>query len=145
MMQDSEGPLRLLFGHLSQRYLSEWEIHALLEKGLPADVLRQLRQLDMFRDQARLARILGMTHSTLQQHIRNAEPLSTAQSGCAWQFAQLLAHAESVFGDRTSAERWLVTPALGLNGQAPVDCLTTPVGVGMVGELLTRIDYCVYT
>lgn len=143
---DLQITIKLLFGCIPSHYRSVWDIHAQLEKGLPAEVLHQLQKVRIFGDDLTLlAKVLGMTQPTLQRHFCRSEPLSPAQSCLAWRFAELLGQAEEVFGDRQTAERWLITPSLGLSGHVPIDLITTPVGARLVTELLTRIDYCVYT
>ncbi|MBB3176345.1 MbcA/ParS/Xre antitoxin family protein [Variovorax sp. Sphag1AA] len=53
--------------------------------------------------------------------------------------------AESVLGSRAAALQWLAAPALGLDGQRPIDLLDTPLGVEAVRVYLVRIDHGVYT
>jgi putative toxin-antitoxin system antitoxin component (TIGR02293 family) len=57
----------------------------------------------------------------------------------------VLSKAEDVLGERQEAVKWMVTPALGLEGRAPLDLLTTEVGFELVNDLLTRMDYGVYS
>jgi putative toxin-antitoxin system antitoxin component (TIGR02293 family) len=58
---------------------------------------------------------------------------------------QLLRRAIVVFCDRSSAELWLLEPALALDGRRPIDLLSTPVGINAVIQLLGRIQHGVYT
>lgn len=58
---------------------------------------------------------------------------------------KILSKATEVFGDRQTAENWMVTPAIGLDQRRPVDLLATPAGTKLVEYLLIRMDYGVYT
>ena len=40
-----------------------------------------------------------------------------------------------------AAERWLVTPAIGLDRRKPLNLLQTSEGTELVKSFLTRIDY----
>ena len=52
--------------------------------------------------------------------------------------------AERVFGTRELAENWVSQPALALDGQRPMDLLTTTPGIEAVKDLLTRLEFGVY-
>ena len=58
---------------------------------------------------------------------------------------EILDIAERVLGTRRSAENWLDRAAFGLGGQVPCDLITTQAGCTLVKDLLTRIEYGVYT
>lgn len=60
------------------------------------------------------------------------------------QYAHILKHAERVFGSREKAERWMTTPALGLDGRRPVDLLANADDLELLEVFLTRIEYGVY-
>ncbi|WP_198674588.1 antitoxin Xre/MbcA/ParS toxin-binding domain-containing protein [Rhodoferax ferrireducens] len=57
----------------------------------------------------------------------------------------MTAIAMRVLGTRELAEHWLAQPALALDCQKPEDLLTTAAGIRTVKDLLTRIEYGVYT
>ena len=59
--------------------------------------------------------------------------------------AEILAQATAVFGSRSAAEKWLEQPAMALEGRLPIDLLATSVGVEIVENHLTRLEYGVYT
>lgn len=73
-----------------------------------------------------------------------AKPLSQEQSGRAWKFAEILTKATAVFGSQAEAERWLESPAIGLDQRRPLDLLSTPAGVELVEDHLARLEYGVY-
>lgn len=59
--------------------------------------------------------------------------------------AEIVAKAVAQFGTHEAAERWLSAPAMGLDQRRPVDLLSTPAGVLLVEDFLTRLAYGVYT
>lgn len=56
-----------------------------------------------------------------------------------------LAKATEVFGSVDEAERWMSRPAMGLDGQRPIDLLQTVRGTELVHDFLVRLEYGVYT
>ncbi|MDT4815545.1 putative toxin-antitoxin system antitoxin component [compost metagenome] len=59
-------------------------------------------------------------------------------------YAKMLERAERVLGGRKKAERWMLVPALGLEGRRPVDLLSNPDDLELLETFLVRIEYCVY-
>ncbi|MCY1454309.1 putative toxin-antitoxin system antitoxin component [compost metagenome] len=72
------------------------------------------------------------------------EALSPEQSARALYYAEVLEKAQEVFGTRALAEEWMTRPALGLDGESPIDLLSNPVGSELVTAFLNRLDYGVY-
>lgn len=67
-------------------------------------------------------------------------------NGVAWdQTLSFNAKADETMEDRSAALEWLIDTTLALDGKAPIFLLTTDAGLNAVEELLTRIDYGVYT
>ena len=93
-----------------------------------------------------LEKAVGISLRTYQRRKEGPDRrLSPEQSGRAWKFAEILARATEVFGTQAEAEAWLDRSALALDGRKPIDLLSTPAGVRSVEELLTRLEYGVYT
>lgn len=59
--------------------------------------------------------------------------------------AEVVNLATRVLGTRDLADHWLTHPALALDGRCPMDLLTTASGVKSVKDLLTRMEFGVYT
>src|SRR3546814_11534767 len=70
--------------------------------------------------------------------------LSKEQSGRAWKFAEIVAKATRVFGSQDKAEDWMEEPAIGLNGNAPIDLLSTTAGPELVENFPVQIEYGSY-
>ncbi len=58
---------------------------------------------------------------------------------------EILSRATMVLGSREAAKRWLQRPAIGLGNRRPIDLLAAPDQAALVDDLLTRIEYGVYT
>lgn len=123
------------------------EAHDLVERGLPGRALDHLWKVLSEHDATGVFESgVGMSVRTLQRlRKKPGGRLDRAQSGRAWQFVRILVRAADVLGSLDEAQRWLETPALGLEGRRPIDLLSTPDGVEMVETLLLRMDYGVYT
>ncbi|MFC0269547.1 type II RES/Xre toxin-antitoxin system antitoxin [Kushneria aurantia] len=141
-----ERTLQRLTGKRPATVKSALDIHALIEKGLPSEgVIDFVETIELLHDKKVVARVFGISERTLYRRRSKPGPLSTEQSGRTWRFAEILTRAEDVFGDSGTAQRWMNTPAMALEGHKPIDLITTQVGHDLVDDLLTRLDYGVYT
>lgn len=52
--------------------------------------------------------------------------------------------ATRVLGSHEAAERWLLQKSVVLDGERPLDLLTSPSGTEAIQDLLTRIECGVY-
>jgi uncharacterized protein (DUF2384 family) len=59
-------------------------------------------------------------------------------------YAELRELAAYVLGSRGSADAWLMEPAMGLNGQRPMDLIETADGCRELGVFLARLQRGVY-
>lgn len=124
------------------------DAHELLLEGLPGKALTHLLGRLVFLDKTlSCEKAVGMSLRTMQRYKqqKRAKPLNQEQSGRTWKFAEILAKAIEIFGSQAEAEQWLERPAMGLDQRRPIDLLATPAGVELVEELLTRLEYGVYT
>ncbi|WP_137822535.1 antitoxin Xre/MbcA/ParS toxin-binding domain-containing protein [Pseudomonas sp. D(2018)] len=62
----------------------------------------------------------------------------------AVRYAETLARATRIFGSREKAERWMVTPALGLEQRRPIEMLASAEDLEVLETFLGRIEYGVY-
>ena len=134
---------------LGTRFQSKIEVHDYLRRGLPFAAVRALLER-IERLPGASARdmetALGMSVRTF--HRRKgaaAKPLSPEQGSRAWKLAEVVSRAADIFGSEDEARRWLVRPAMALDGRRPLDMLGTSAGEEMVDDLLTRMDHGVYT
>jgi putative toxin-antitoxin system antitoxin component (TIGR02293 family) len=122
--------------------------HELLLRGIPTKAMVHLiGNSPSMKHSPALNRAFGF--STRTMHRIKARPakslLSYEQSSRVWKFAEILAQATGVFGSRAEAEKWLEQPVMALEGRKPIDLLATSVGVEIVENHLTRLEYGVYT
>ncbi len=134
---------------LHRRVRNRLEAHDLLQEGLPGHALTHLvKDVALLRaaGHGSLEKAVGMSLRTYQRRVEAPDArLSPEQSGRAWTFAEILARATALLGDRAEAEAWLDRSAIGLDGRKPIDLLATPAGVALIEDYLTRLEHGVYT
>ena len=62
----------------------------------------------------------------------------------ALRLVSVMSQAQEVLGSQDAAERWLSSPAMGLDQRVPIDLLQSSEGTAMVKTLLSRMEYGVY-
>lgn len=108
-------------------------------------VIDLVESVDAFKRNNVLSKIVGLSDRTLARRMKNKdEALSQEQSARALYYAEVLEKAQAVFGTRSLAEDWMIKPALGLDGETPIDLLSNPVGYELVTDFLHRLEYGVY-
>src|SRR5690625_1315434 len=132
---------------LSKLPASPLDAHEMLAQGLPPRALEHLLDhLIVLRPSDALERAIGMSGRTLQRRRQvQTRLLDTNQSIRTWIFAKILSRATAVFGSQAEAERWLESPAMGLDQWRPLDLLATSEGAELVETFLDRLEYGVYT
>lgn len=135
--------LRSSFAHVPA---SPLEVHDVLREGLPAASLaRAVERLALLRERQVFEGVMAMSQRTFQRLKESpGKTLDVEASGRLWQFAETFAQATDVLGSAEAAERWMATPAIGLDQRRPIDLMSTPAGVGLVRDLLERMDLGVY-
>lgn len=121
-------------------------VYHAVQAGFPLeDVLRMVNTSEAFRRGGVLAKIIGASDRTLARRLQEpAKALSPEQSTRALYYAEIMEKAAEVLGSRELAEQWLVQPARGLDGEAPLNLIANAVGYELVNDFLTRMDYGVY-
>jgi putative toxin-antitoxin system antitoxin component (TIGR02293 family) len=146
---DSRSMAAGLFGGqplLRMQIHTSLDVHGVIQKGLPSRAYSHLCGQMEVLEPADVLRATGLSVRTVQRRkSAPGKPLSVEQSGRAWKFAEVLAKATEVFGSQKAGEEWLAQPAVALEGQKPIELLSTPVGTEMVERLLGRIEFGVYT
>ncbi|MGB8356249.1 MAG: antitoxin Xre/MbcA/ParS toxin-binding domain-containing protein [Chthoniobacteraceae bacterium] len=119
------------------------DVVLLVNKGLPIAELEDLRiKLDLPME--KLAEKIGMSKSTLHRR-KDTGRLETGESDRVLRLARLFGKAIDVLGSETEGRRWIMSKQFGLGGAIPLDYAETEVGAREVENLLTRIDYGVYS
>lgn len=121
------------------------EVHDLIVKGLPGEAITHVVGRTQHLNQRKVASALGISARTIQRRKAGSAKLSPEQGDKAWTFSELMVRAAAVLGGEREAEQWFDTPALALDRRRPIDLLGSSVGAALVGELLGRMEYGVYT
>lgn len=119
------------------------ELADIVEAGAPYAALRRgASALDM--SEHRFAEVIGIPSSTLSRR-RKEKRLSAAESERLYRFVQLLERATDVLEDAEYARAWLSTPNDAFGGKTPLDTAKTEPGAQAVHNLLTRVEYGVFS
>jgi len=88
--------------------------------------------------------ILGLSVKTLERK-KNTDKLDRHISSHVIEIAKVAKHAFDVFEDEEKVKSWLNTPNRALNNIRPLDLFYISTGLGMVDDILGRIEYGVYS
>ncbi len=77
---------------------------------------------------------------TLAHRRTKGQPLSPDESDRALRMARLVALAESVFGEREKALRWLRKPQARFSRRSAMELMASEIGGRLVEETLVQID-----
>ena len=124
--------------------LSPLQAHDLVTKGLPVVAARELMASFHIIDRNAVLRAVGISERTLQRGKAAGKLLDANASDRAMRLASVAEQAIDVLGSQAAAERWLSTPAMGLDQRIPIDLLQSSEGTDLVRTLLTRMDHGVY-
>lgn len=92
-----------------------------------------------------VSELIGVSVRTLERHQKDNKLLNPVQSDRLLRYARIAARAEEVFEDAQIAKNWLRRPNQALGGEMPLNLLDTETGVNQVEDVLTRIEYGVYS
>jgi putative toxin-antitoxin system antitoxin component (TIGR02293 family) len=117
------------------------KLHQLIRNGLPARVIGKLERI-LGLSPLESARLLAISETSRKRFKQTpAKRLDEAASDRIVRVVSTLAEAAEVFGDDEKAIAWFKTPSLVLNGQQPLELLTSDPGAKMVRDEITRIRY----
>ena len=124
------------------------DLHAaevrMIRRGLPITAFKQVAS---FYDisESEVAALLGTSDRTIYRYQKEHKPLNANWSDRLFRLARIAARATEVFESAETARKWLKRSNRALSGATPVEMLDTDAGAEQVNELLTRIDYGVYS
>jgi len=125
---------------------SRAEVHAAILDGIPFGALLFLLSSVKGLEESDIVNVLGISARTLRrQRETPKKPMPADLASKTWLFAETLAKATEIFGGQEEAERWMNKPAMGLDGQRPIDLLQTVQGAELVNDFLGRLEYGVYS
>ena len=116
-------------------------LHLLIRRGVPARVIGKLeRTLEL--SPAQSAQLLAISETSRKRFKQTpAKLLDEAASDRIVRVVSTVAEAADVFGDASKAIGWLKAPSPALNGQPPLELMTSDPGAGMVRDELNRIRF----
>ena len=115
----------------------------LIRKGLPKKVLDHLlAKMDISEDE--MAAILHVSKRTLQRRTTQ-ESLNEEQSERLIELAKLYSKGEEVLGTLENFKSWMKTSLLALGNKRPKDFLDTSIGIGILLDVLGRIEQGVFS
>lgn len=116
-------------------------LHQLIRKGLPARVIGRLEKV-LGLSPPQSARILAVSETSRKRFKQTpGKRLDEAASDRIVRIVSTIAEAEEIFGDQDKAVAWFKTPSLALNGQQPIDLMTSDPGARIVRDELNRIRH----
>ena len=122
---------------------SELEFVEQIRAGLPYGAVERLRE-ELGLSLAELAEALSISTRTLNRR-RQSESLNAEESDRVFRIARVYAHALSVLEGRERAVAWFKKENRALGGRVPLEMFDTDMGAEMVDDVLTKIEYGVYT
>ena len=115
----------------------ERELVHMVESGLPLKVIHRLIDRGLSKDEVFS---IIVNPRTLKHRKSRHQPLSREESERAVRAVRILAQAQAVFGDETSALAWLRAHKKRFGGRSPFQMLSTEPGGRLVEEMLVQID-----
>jgi putative toxin-antitoxin system antitoxin component (TIGR02293 family) len=122
---------------LGARFVSEFELASLAERGLPLATVTRMTQHGLTRDEVHA---LVIHRRTLKHRKSNKQKLSKEESDRAIRTARILSRAQAAFGDSDAALDWARQPKVRFEGRTPIQMMSTETGGRLVEEMLLQID-----
>ena len=119
--------------------------HDLVARGIGVAEAKQVLAGFTIINEKQFYSVLGITERTMQRRAASAtKTLDANASDRALRLVTVMHQATEVLGSQEAAERWLSSPAMGLDQRVPIDLLQSSEGTAMVKTLLSRMEYGVY-
>ena len=119
--------------------------HDLVTTGVLVADARQVMDTLTIIDEKQFYGVLGITARTMQRRAASVgKTLDMNASDRTLRLVSVTNQAIDTLGSQDAAERWLSTPAMGLDQRKPIDLLRSTEGTELVKTLLKRMDYGVY-
>ena len=128
-----------LGGGKEHGYSRQW-LARQIAKGLPITAVDRIAET-LFAGQEGVLDVIVSDAATMRRRREN-RPLSPEHSARVERMARVWIMARDVFGDDDKARRFLFTPHMLLDGEAPIEVAAlNDVGADAVGSLLGRLKY----
>ncbi|MGZ3999323.1 MAG: type II RES/Xre toxin-antitoxin system antitoxin [Mucilaginibacter sp.] len=123
---------------------SEFDLISLSNEGISKASLDALTGHLGISKKAFSENILDTSVKTLERK-KSTDKLDKRTSSHIIEIAKVVEHAFDVFEDEASVKQWLNAPNRALGGVKPIDLFYIPTGLGMVDDVLGRIEHGVYS
>ena len=115
---------------------SDTDIHNSIVAGFPAQRLMQLCEQG---DVTPIERDQIIPLRTLKTRLSKSQPLTVDESDRLYRAAHITALAQTIFGNKDKAKRWLSKPKQRFSEHSPMEMLSTLQGTRQVEEMLFQI------
>lgn len=143
--QGSGQVLSIILGESSSRYErpSPGRLIALTRTGVAKSSLKSLA----FYLGVTMEELSAYLHSSYRniQRKRDDELLDITKTEKVLELAAFAQRGLEVFGSQANFAEWLQSPLIALDGSLPKSLLDTSFGIGVLTDLLGRIEYGVYS
>jgi putative toxin-antitoxin system antitoxin component (TIGR02293 family) len=120
------------------------DFYVVADKGLAASVLQNFKA-SFSLGLSQIATILSSSEPTLYRRIKENKSLPKQEAIKLLEATDLFIYGEEVFGNREDFFKWTELPNTALGGLKPMEVIGYPEGISKVRDLLTRIEYNVYS
>lgn len=148
--KNKQAPASLNFMHLLggeklvKPVRSEFDIVSLSNEGITKASLDTLISHLGISKKAFSENILDASVKTLERK-KSTDKLDKRTSSHVIEIAKVVEHAFEVFEDEDKVKSWLNAPNRALNGIKPIDLFYLPTGLGMVNDILGRIEHGIFS
>ena len=148
--KNKQAPTSLNFMHLLggeklvKPVRSEFDIVSLSNEGITKASLDTLISHLGISKKAFSENILDASVKTLERK-KSTDKLDKRTSSHVIEIAKVVEHAFEVFEDEDKVKSWLNAPNRALNGIKPIDLFYLPTGLGMVNDILGRIEHGIFS
>lgn len=114
-----------------------------IRDGLPTGFAQRLMQtLEISKKE--MLKLLAISSATFDRRMKGDKFIS-AESDRLYRVANLAIRAEEVLGSTDKAKHWIHKANRALSGDSPLSRLDTEIGYQQVLDILSRIEYGVYS
>lgn len=127
--------------------LNDQDVHVLMETaraGIEYSLFNQLlNKIPITLNE--WADILHLSNRTLQRYQKEKKSFETLQSERILEISMLYKYGEDVFGDAEAFESWMNSKVIALGSVKPKSLLDNAYGIGMVKDVLGRIEHGIFS
>jgi|GEM_PF-1982481 putative toxin-antitoxin system antitoxin component (TIGR02293 family) len=112
--------------------------------GMRVEVLKSIQTRMGFTNKE-MSQFLDISESTLQRYYRSGETIRRDEAEKAYQISKVIAKGMEVFEDDGDLMEWLHTPNTALGEVKPIDWMGSSIGREQLLDLLTSIEYGMFS